>query len=142
MSREEGRRHCYFMDSKARPVRVLLCGSCCLQGTTATLCAAAGAALNQHGLFLAPGRPPCRRNLSAPAGCPLSTHDMAFTALLQGLVCASRTDLQHHKRPFAHDVALCRTLQEAIQALRPTVLIGVSTIAGAFSRDVLQVGGA
>lgn len=55
-------------------------------------------------------------------------------------MCASRTDLQHHKRPFAHDVAPCRTLQEAIQALRPTVLIGVSTIAGAFSRDVLQVG--
>lgn len=30
MSREEGRRHCYFMDSKARPVLVLLygCGAC------------------------------------------------------------------------------------------------------------------
>lgn len=72
MSREEGRRHCLFMDSK-------------------------------------------------------------------GLVCASRTDLQHHKRPFAHDVPPCATLLEAVRRLHPTVLIGVSTIAGAFDAEVLQV---
>lgn len=33
----------------------------------------------------------------------------------KGLVCSARTDLQHHKRPFAHDVPPCRTLLEAIQ---------------------------
>ena len=55
-------------------------------------------------------------------------------------MCAARSDLQHHKRPFAHDVPPCRTLLEAIRQLRPTVLIGVSTMAGSFSQDVLEVG--
>lgn len=56
----------------------------------------------------------------------------------KGLVCASRSDLQPHKKPFAHDVPHCRTLLEAVQQIKPTVLIGVSTVAGAFSGDVLQ----
>jgi malic enzyme len=33
----------------------------------------------------------------------------------------------------------CRTLLEAVPTLQPTVLIGVSTVAGAFSAEVLQV---
>lgn len=57
----------------------------------------------------------------------------------KGLVCASRTDLQHHKKPFAHDVPPCKTLLEAVQQLRPTALIGVSTVAGAFTEDVFKV---
>ncbi|KAL4857157.1 NADP-dependent malic enzyme [Chlorella vulgaris] len=56
----------------------------------------------------------------------------------KGLVCSARTDLQHHKRPFAHDVPPCRTLLEAIQQMKPTVLIGVSTMAGSFSSEVLR----
>lgn len=56
----------------------------------------------------------------------------------KGLVCAARKDLQHHKRPFAHDVPPCRTLLEAIEQLRPTALIGVSTIAGAFTPEVIK----
>ncbi|PSC71198.1 NADP malic enzyme [Micractinium conductrix] len=56
----------------------------------------------------------------------------------KGLVCAARTDLQHHKKPFAHDVPPCRTLLEAVRTIKPTVLIGVSTVAGAFSEKVLQ----
>lgn len=57
----------------------------------------------------------------------------------KGLVCASRTDLQHHKLPFAHDVPHVRTLLEAVRTLRPTALIGVSTMAGAFNTEVLKV---
>lgn len=43
----------------------------------------------------------------------------------KGLVCKSRLgDLQHHKVPFAHDMAFCRTLKEAVERIKPTVLIG------------------
>ncbi len=57
----------------------------------------------------------------------------------RGLVCAARGDLQPHKRPFAHDVPPQADLLAAVRALRPTALIGVSTVRGAFSAAVLQV---
>lgn len=57
----------------------------------------------------------------------------------KGLVCHSRLDtLQHHKVPFAHDVPYCATLLEAVRALRPTAIVGVSTIAGAFDQGVVE----
>ena len=55
----------------------------------------------------------------------------------KGLVVSSRTDLQHHKAPFAHDLPPCASLLEAVRRLRPTALVGVSTSAGAFSAEVL-----
>ena len=60
----------------------------------------------------------------------------------KGLVCASRGDLQPHKRAFAHDLPFQRTLLEAVHAFRPTALVGVSTMPGAFTPEVIQVGGA
>jgi malate dehydrogenase (oxaloacetate-decarboxylating)(NADP+) len=57
----------------------------------------------------------------------------------KGLVCKSRTDLQEHKLPFAHDVPYEPNLLAAVKALKPSVLIGVSTITGAFSKEVLEV---
>lgn len=56
----------------------------------------------------------------------------------KGLVCASRTDLQPHKLPFAHDVTPCKTLMEAVRQVRPTALIGVSTSRGAFTTEILK----
>ncbi|OAE29551.1 hypothetical protein AXG93_702s1040 [Marchantia polymorpha subsp. ruderalis] len=56
----------------------------------------------------------------------------------KGLVCKSRTDLQQHKLPFAHDVAFQPDLLSAVKSVRPTILIGVSTITGAFNKDVLE----
>ena len=57
----------------------------------------------------------------------------------KGLVCASRTDaLAAHKRPWAHDVPFAATLLDAVRALRPTALVGVSAVAGAFDADVLR----
>jgi malate dehydrogenase (oxaloacetate-decarboxylating)(NADP+) len=62
----------------------------------------------------------------------------------KGLVTAARRDRgdfekQRHKIPFAHDgFAPQTTLIEAIETLKPTALIGVSTIAGAFDEDVLK----
>ena len=59
----------------------------------------------------------------------------------KGLVCASRSDLQPHKRPFAHDLPFQRTLLEAVRAFKPTALVGVSTMQGAFTPEVIKVGG-
>eukprot|EP00878_Enallax_costatus_P000281 GHUV01000353.1.p1 GENE.GHUV01000353.1~~GHUV01000353.1.p1 ORF type:complete len:585 (+),score=89.41 GHUV01000353.1:46-1755(+) len=56
----------------------------------------------------------------------------------KGLVCKSRSNLQHHKLPFAHDVEFCPDLKSAIKALKPTALVGVSTIANAFDEDVIK----
>jgi malate dehydrogenase (oxaloacetate-decarboxylating)(NADP+) len=62
----------------------------------------------------------------------------------KGLVTAARRDRgdfakQTHKIPFAHHgVEPKRTLLEAIETLKPTALIGVSTIAGAFDETVLK----
>ena len=59
----------------------------------------------------------------------------------RGLVCAARGDLQPHKRPFCGGTTCPRRadLLAAVRALRPTALIGVSTVRGAFSAAVLQV---
>eukprot|EP00879_Flechtneria_rotunda_P001497 GHRR01001653.1.p1 GENE.GHRR01001653.1~~GHRR01001653.1.p1 ORF type:complete len:385 (+),score=134.68 GHRR01001653.1:1139-2293(+) len=56
----------------------------------------------------------------------------------KGLVCKSRTNLQHHKEPFAHDVEFCPDLKTAIEQLKPTALVGVSTIAKAFNEEILK----
>lgn len=56
----------------------------------------------------------------------------------RGLVCAERTDLQHHKIPFAHDVPFQPDLLSAVKALKPTVLVGVSTIPGSFDEEVIR----
>jgi malate dehydrogenase (oxaloacetate-decarboxylating)(NADP+) len=57
----------------------------------------------------------------------------------KGLVCASRSDLQPHKRPFAHDLPFQATLLEAVCQFRPTALVGVSTQRGAFKPEVIKV---
>jgi malate dehydrogenase (oxaloacetate-decarboxylating)(NADP+) len=57
----------------------------------------------------------------------------------KGLVTKSRlASLQTHKVPFAHDVPNCPTLLDAIKTVKPTVLIGVSTIPSSFNPQVLH----
>lgn len=59
----------------------------------------------------------------------------------RGLITASRAageDLAHHKRPFAHSTAEAHSLLDAVHAVKPSVLIGVSAQSGAFDRDVLS----
>ncbi len=56
----------------------------------------------------------------------------------KGLVVQDRGDtLAEHKLPFAHRHAVVPTLAEAVKALRPTALIGVSGTAGGFTQEVV-----
>jgi len=55
----------------------------------------------------------------------------------RGLVCRSRLEgLQHHKLNYAHDVDYVASLEEAVDLLRPTALIGVSTIPQTFTKSI------
>ncbi len=56
----------------------------------------------------------------------------------KGLVVKSREGLPAHKMPFAHDHAPAPDFLSAIQALKPTAIIGVSGQAGKFDKQVLQ----
>lgn len=56
----------------------------------------------------------------------------------KGLVVRSRTDLNEHKLVFAHEHAGAANLLEAIEALKPTMLIGVSGSPGSFSEPVVR----
>ena len=56
----------------------------------------------------------------------------------KGLVVQSREGLVDHKKPFAHDHAPVPDFLSAIQALKPTAIIGVSGQAGKFDKQVLE----
>ena len=56
----------------------------------------------------------------------------------KGLVVASRGDLAEHKLPFAHDHAFIPDLQSAVEALKPTALIGVSGVGSTFTQPIVE----
>lgn len=56
----------------------------------------------------------------------------------RGLVCSTRTDLAEHKRPYAHDLPACATFLEAVEALAPTAIIGVSGVPQTFTEPVVR----
>ena len=57
----------------------------------------------------------------------------------QGLVVRGRPGvLAHHKAPYAHVHAPVATFAEAVEALRPTALIGVSSSSRAFTAPILR----
>ena len=56
----------------------------------------------------------------------------------KGLVVKSRTDLVAHKLPFAQDHAPVKDLAAAVEALRPTALIGVSGQANTFTQELIE----
>jgi malate dehydrogenase (oxaloacetate-decarboxylating)(NADP+) len=56
----------------------------------------------------------------------------------QGLVVRQRTNLAAHKLPFAHDHAPAATLLDAVAALKPTAIIGVAAVGGAFTEDIVR----
>jgi len=56
----------------------------------------------------------------------------------RGLVVKERGDLAAHKLPYAHEHAAVGTLLDAVKALRPTAIIGVAAVGGAFTEDVVR----
>ena len=56
----------------------------------------------------------------------------------KGLVESSRTDLQEHKRPYAHVHEPLENLLDIVKAIKPTALIGVSGHAEQFTREIVD----
>ncbi len=56
----------------------------------------------------------------------------------RGLVVRNRPGLTEHKLRYAHDHAPVGDFQSAIDTLRPTAIIGVAAVGGAFTPEVLQ----
>jgi malate dehydrogenase (oxaloacetate-decarboxylating)(NADP+) len=57
---------------------------------------------------------------------------------INGLIVTSRTDLADFQKPFAQDRAPASTFVDAVRALRPTGIIGVSTVPKLFTREVIE----
>ena len=56
----------------------------------------------------------------------------------RGLVEAGRHDLAAHKQPYAHQHQPVNRFLEAVESLRPTGIIGLSTQGGAFDESILE----
>jgi malate dehydrogenase (oxaloacetate-decarboxylating)(NADP+) len=56
---------------------------------------------------------------------------------INGLLVKSRTDLADFQKPFAQDRAPISTFVDAVKAIRPTGIIGVSTVPKLFTREVI-----
>ncbi len=56
----------------------------------------------------------------------------------KGLVVASRTDLTDHKRHYAQEHAPVASFPAAVEALKPTAIIGVAAVGQTFTREVLE----
>src|SRR3954451_22340908 len=57
---------------------------------------------------------------------------------INGLIVTSRNDLADFQKPFAQDHAPVRTFVEAVKALRPTAIIGVSTVPKLFTHEIIK----
>jgi len=56
----------------------------------------------------------------------------------KGLVVAARSGLPPHKLRYAHDAPQIGSFAAAVRALEPSAIIGVSTVPGAFDREVIE----
>jgi malate dehydrogenase (oxaloacetate-decarboxylating)(NADP+) len=57
---------------------------------------------------------------------------------INGLLDSTRKDLVDFQRPYAHQHAPTRDFVAAIESIKPTTIIGVSTIGGAFTQKVVE----
>ena len=57
---------------------------------------------------------------------------------INGLLVNSRTDLAEHQLQFAHDSEPSDSFADAILKIKPTAIMGVSTVGGAFNSQVIE----
>ena len=57
---------------------------------------------------------------------------------INGLLVTSRTDLADFQKPFAREHPPISTFAEAVEALKPNGIIGVSTVPKLFNREVIE----
>lgn len=57
---------------------------------------------------------------------------------VNGLLVKSRTDLADYQKPFAHDSEPSDDFAKSILKIKPTAIIGVSTVGGAFNQQVIE----
>ncbi len=57
---------------------------------------------------------------------------------INGLLETTRTDLIDFQKPYVHKHAPTRDFVKAIESIKPTTIIGVSTIGGAFTQKVIE----
>jgi malate dehydrogenase (oxaloacetate-decarboxylating)(NADP+) len=57
---------------------------------------------------------------------------------VRGLIEPSRKDLEDFQRPYAHPMKPTTDFVAAIEAIKPTAIIGVSTVGKAFNRNVVE----
>src|SRR5262252_1804016 len=57
---------------------------------------------------------------------------------INGLIVSSRTDLADFQKPFAQNRERVTSFVEAVKAIRPTGIIGVSTVPKLFTREVIE----
>jgi malate dehydrogenase (oxaloacetate-decarboxylating)(NADP+) len=131
-------RYCCFNDDMQGTAAVALAGILgCLRITDAKLS-------DQTFLFLGAG--------SAAAGIAgLLTESMNLEGTpieqarartwmfdIKGLLESTRTDLADFQRPYAHRHQPIKSFVDAIEAIKPTAIIGVSTVAKAFNQRVIE----
>jgi malate dehydrogenase (oxaloacetate-decarboxylating)(NADP+) len=56
----------------------------------------------------------------------------------RGLVCAGRDNLATHKLPYAHEHDYIDNLADAVRALQPTALLGLSGQPQTFTKEILE----
>ncbi|XP_075273271.1 NADP-dependent malic enzyme, mitochondrial [Opisthocomus hoazin] len=56
----------------------------------------------------------------------------------KGLIVKGRSHLNHEKEVFAQDHPSVNTLEEVVQKVKPTAIIGVAAVAGAFTEKILK----
>ncbi|MBC8740381.1 NAD-dependent malic enzyme [Paraburkholderia sp. UCT31] len=130
----------------------ILCYNDDIQGTASVVLAGISAALTQTGGRLADQRIVFLGAGSAGIGIAkliaaemqtkgLSIEDARARIRLfdvNGLIEASRTDLTDAQKAWARDDKPSKRFLDVIESFKPTILIGVSTKVGAFTKDVVE----